>query len=580
MEILHRVGDEYHKTISSIFSVLDLKNKVKFNGECKEAVKDVILTDNTCFGISYKKKGISYGEVKKAIMEELGMDDWCLCKVFNKIVEKGYLKEVPEIKGIIFESKDRNIQLMQKDIKLDYMSHVTNAYVTDSGIPHIVIPFTSNRIDLKYDKLDEKLIKSLNEKVNRENIPTFYGHSTNVGDIIGTPIHAWIGKEGKAWIEIKLDKDDPRAIALYKKAKNRMPIGASIRYIPRKVRFERKGNKIIRKLLDIDLLSIDLVGIPKNPDARISSMNINDSCMSNKIMKNITDYVLSFIDKENKEKGDYIMSNMSNMSNISNNISNNKEEIKEMSESPVKDINININVKTEEKGEKMADEESKGEEISSQQTQIALDDNKNAEKKDLEDQISILKAKIEDLEERCKKYEEELGRKEVKDLEEKIASLEEILELKNIEIKELEELVEPKEEETETEEVSTSDFEVMDISELKDLIRELIKEAEEKDITDTEEKDTTEAEEKDTTEAEEKDTNEAEDVSILLGKIKEELKSFITDTIKDLVIEKKAERKKAEGEVIAVGEGEKVKKLNLKTGDKVLYGKSLLEVLG
>lgn len=31
--------------------------------------------------------------------------------------------------------------------------------------------------------------------------------------------------------------------------------------------------------------------------------------------------------------------------------------------------------------------------------------------------------------------------------------------------------------------------------------------------------------------------------------------------------------KKEEGEIVAVGEGEKIKKLNLKVGDKVLFGK-------
>jgi chaperonin GroES len=31
--------------------------------------------------------------------------------------------------------------------------------------------------------------------------------------------------------------------------------------------------------------------------------------------------------------------------------------------------------------------------------------------------------------------------------------------------------------------------------------------------------------------------------------------------------------KKAQGEVLAIGEGEEIKKLKLKTGDKVLYGK-------
>jgi chaperonin GroES len=31
--------------------------------------------------------------------------------------------------------------------------------------------------------------------------------------------------------------------------------------------------------------------------------------------------------------------------------------------------------------------------------------------------------------------------------------------------------------------------------------------------------------------------------------------------------------KKAQGEIIAIGEGEKIAKLNLKVGDKVLYGK-------
>jgi chaperonin GroES len=31
--------------------------------------------------------------------------------------------------------------------------------------------------------------------------------------------------------------------------------------------------------------------------------------------------------------------------------------------------------------------------------------------------------------------------------------------------------------------------------------------------------------------------------------------------------------RKAQGEIVAIGEGEKIKKLNLKVGDKVIYGK-------
>ncbi|HEX5430069.1 MAG TPA: co-chaperone GroES [Patescibacteria group bacterium] len=41
-----------------------------------------------------------------------------------------------------------------------------------------------------------------------------------------------------------------------------------------------------------------------------------------------------------------------------------------------------------------------------------------------------------------------------------------------------------------------------------------------------------------------------------------------------IVLPETAEKeKKAEGEIVAVGEGEKVKKLNLKVGDKVMFGK-------
>jgi chaperonin GroES len=41
-----------------------------------------------------------------------------------------------------------------------------------------------------------------------------------------------------------------------------------------------------------------------------------------------------------------------------------------------------------------------------------------------------------------------------------------------------------------------------------------------------------------------------------------------------IVIPDTAEKeKKAQGEVVAIGEGEEIKKLNLKLGDKVLFGK-------
>ncbi|MFH1425868.1 MAG: co-chaperone GroES [Candidatus Kerfeldbacteria bacterium] len=44
-------------------------------------------------------------------------------------------------------------------------------------------------------------------------------------------------------------------------------------------------------------------------------------------------------------------------------------------------------------------------------------------------------------------------------------------------------------------------------------------------------------------------------------------------TASGIVIPDSAKEKKAEGEVIAVGEGEDVSKLNLNAGDKVLFGK-------
>lgn len=44
-------------------------------------------------------------------------------------------------------------------------------------------------------------------------------------------------------------------------------------------------------------------------------------------------------------------------------------------------------------------------------------------------------------------------------------------------------------------------------------------------------------------------------------------------TAAGIVLPDSAKEKKAEGEVIAIGDGEKVKKLGLKTGEKVLFGK-------
>ncbi len=41
-----------------------------------------------------------------------------------------------------------------------------------------------------------------------------------------------------------------------------------------------------------------------------------------------------------------------------------------------------------------------------------------------------------------------------------------------------------------------------------------------------------------------------------------------------IVLPETAEKeKKAEGEIVAIGEGDKVKKMNLKIGDKVMFGK-------
>lgn len=44
-------------------------------------------------------------------------------------------------------------------------------------------------------------------------------------------------------------------------------------------------------------------------------------------------------------------------------------------------------------------------------------------------------------------------------------------------------------------------------------------------------------------------------------------------TASGIVLPESAKEKKAEGEIIAIGEGEKVTKLNLKKGDIVLFGK-------
>jgi chaperonin GroES len=56
----------------------------------------------------------------------------------------------------------------------------------------------------------------------------------------------------------------------------------------------------------------------------------------------------------------------------------------------------------------------------------------------------------------------------------------------------------------------------------------------------------------------------------VLVKVLEEAAS----TKSGIVLPDTAEKeKKAEGQIIAVGEGEKIKKLNLKIGDKVMFGK-------
>lgn len=44
-------------------------------------------------------------------------------------------------------------------------------------------------------------------------------------------------------------------------------------------------------------------------------------------------------------------------------------------------------------------------------------------------------------------------------------------------------------------------------------------------------------------------------------------------TASGIVLPDSAKEKKAEGEIIAIGEGEDVKKLNLNVGDTVLFGK-------
>ena len=54
------------------------------------------------------------------------------------------------------------------------------------------------------------------------------------------------------------------------------------------------------------------------------------------------------------------------------------------------------------------------------------------------------------------------------------------------------------------------------------------------------------------------------------------VKPFINEEVtkSGIVLPDTAEKeKKEQGEVIAIGEGEKIKKLNLKVGDKVLFGK-------
>ncbi len=44
-------------------------------------------------------------------------------------------------------------------------------------------------------------------------------------------------------------------------------------------------------------------------------------------------------------------------------------------------------------------------------------------------------------------------------------------------------------------------------------------------------------------------------------------------TASGIVLPDSAKEKKAEGEIIAIGEGEEIKKLNLNVGDTVLFGK-------
>lgn len=174
-------------------------------------------------------------------------------KSFNFLIEKAFPVDV---EGNRIEVSFKNFQKDAPEGEVD----LKNMYL--EGIA------TTANVDHDEEKMSGEAMDAMLEDINKKGVPLMNEHQKTWDAKLGDVFKAWKDERNQLHIKAKLDKDNSRAIDLYKAIKKGLQVGLSVAGIVKRsaMEFVESLGKKVKTFYDVALKEISVTNRPSNFD--------------------------------------------------------------------------------------------------------------------------------------------------------------------------------------------------------------------------------------------------------------------------------------------------------------------------
>ena len=203
---------------------------------------------------------------------------------FDFLIEKAYVVDVENNRlDILYDKYQKNA--MEGEIDFD------NMYI--EGVASTI------NVDHDQERMAEGAIDLMLEKINADGVPLQNEHQKNWDSTLGTVFKAWRDDRGQLYIKAKLDKDNSRAVDLYRALRKGLQVGLSVAGLVKRSAqelVEGLGKKV-KTFYDVALKEISVTNRPSNFDSWLIAKGQNGSLKEHLFKEThpfYTEYVKSY----------------------------------------------------------------------------------------------------------------------------------------------------------------------------------------------------------------------------------------------------------------------------------------------